>query len=67
MYAIWCLVTAVPQVVFKLVYGPGCQTNIADFMTINSISIGKMTHMFSFYFKVRSGLLVSKQFRQVAY
>ena len=27
------------QVEFELVYGPGCQTNVDDSMTINSISM----------------------------
>ena len=37
------------RAVFKLVYGPGCQTKIADFVIIYRILVGTMALMFSLY------------------
>ena len=41
----WCTMTLRR---LTLVYGPGCLANVDDSMTINRISIGKRTLMFSF-------------------
>ena len=47
------------RVVFKLVYRPGCQANVDDSMTINRISVGKRTLMFSFYFNFDINVLTN--------
>ena len=42
---------------FKLVYGPGCQTKIADFVFIYRILVGTRTLMFSLYFNFNINVL----------
>ena len=49
----WCVgsakfftkVETVARVIFKLAYGPGCQTKVAEFISIYRISIGRISLM----------------------
>ena len=47
------------RVEFKMTCGPECQTKIADFMTINRISLVRMTLMFSFYYNFNINALAN--------
>ena len=50
---------ACAQVVFKVGYGKGWQVNVDYSMTINRMSMGKRTLMFSFYFKFNINALAN--------